>query len=104
MLVKGLCFLPECSCTISLPEGDGLLAGFRLESKDEFEEDDVEGGTIIAREPDQSGFDDKAAKLDQMTCAFAALHDSASHVSSCLLGFETTQRGCRWLECFPVGL
>ncbi|GAA0318333.1 hypothetical protein GCM10009087_30970 [Sphingomonas oligophenolica] len=51
-------------------------------------------GAVVIGEFDQSGLRDQAAKLDQLTCSFASLHDPGPGISPRAAEFETVSRHC----------
>ena len=57
-----------------------LLLLLALEQVGDFEERSVEQRAIVVGKLDQPGLDDKPAELDQVTGAFAALHDPVAGV------------------------
>lgn len=85
------------------PEGDDLIADFRLEFIGEAEEGTIERGAIIACEFNEPGFDDKTAEFDEVAGAFAALHDPVPRIKPGLPGFEPMTKGCGLAQRFPVG-
>ena len=53
---------------------------FALEQIGKFQKRAVEQRAIVIGNLDQPGFDDKAAKFDQVTGPFAALHDPVASI------------------------
>jgi len=47
-----------------------------------------QSGAIVGREIDQAGLLDEAAEFDQVSGAFASLHDPGSRIGACAGGFS----------------
>jgi hypothetical protein len=70
-----LCLSPKRPASPPPPQYRTLLLLLALEQIGEFEKRAIEQRAIVIGKLDQPGFDDETPELNEMTGAFAALHD-----------------------------
>ena len=69
-----------------------MLTVLALELVGHPEKGAVDSGAVVVGEIDDAGFDDEAAKLDQVSCALAAFDLPCEHVMPCLCGLKAVAR------------